>query len=285
MTFAWNECEKRSPNHCHFGSSTLRLIDLASPEDGPAAAPITVQSDGKVLITGYFDSVDGIARTVLARLNANGSLDNSFVPATNIQYVYTATLQPDGKLLASCWFCQNASCDIRLVRLNSNGSLDNTFNPGEATIFSIAAQPDGKILVAGSFSTIQGTNRAGVARLNADGINPGTTEGQSVNSIALSNGDVLIGGGFLTINGVLRPYAARLYGDSSAPPLNITRSNALMIISWRASAAAYSLQESTNLSPASSWTLVPQPVTTNSGQNSVMVPASAATRFFRLTSL
>ena len=44
---------------------------------------------------------------------------------------------------------------------------------------SVAVQPDGKVLIGGDFTTVNGTNRNGIARLNADGsldssFNPGT---------------------------------------------------------------------------------------------------------------
>jgi uncharacterized delta-60 repeat protein len=276
-------------------------FDAADYDHYQDVSKVIVQPDGKIIVAGNFTSINGADRPGLARLNTNGTLDLSFAPAIGQNaWISTAAVQPDGKVLIAGHFGNlSGSFPRGIARLNANGSFDSSFHSMitvtndssiRSDVQSFALQPDGKILIGGSFTNVNGTNLTSIARLNANGsldvtFNPGTTKGQSVNSIALqSNGDVLIGGGFLAINGVLRPYVARLYGDSSAPPLNITRSNALMKISWPASAAAFSLQESTNLSPASSWTLVPQPVTTNSGQNSVMVPASSGTRFFRLTS-
>jgi len=52
------------------------------------------------------------------------------------------------------------------------GSLDITFNPGSGAnsqVNSVAVQPDGKVLMAGQFMSVNGTNRRFIARLNADG--------------------------------------------------------------------------------------------------------------------
>ena len=61
---------------------------------------------------------------------------------------------------------------IRRNIFNSLGGFDETFNPGAGpgdAVRSLAVQPDGKILIAGVFSTVQGVPRHGLARLKADG--------------------------------------------------------------------------------------------------------------------
>src|SRR5262249_24070118 len=50
---------------------------------------IAVQADGKVLISGGFDRIDGVPRTNLARLNLDGTLDRSFVPAAEVSSNFT----------------------------------------------------------------------------------------------------------------------------------------------------------------------------------------------------
>ena len=67
-------------------------------------AAVVVQPDGKVVVGGSFETFNGASRHLLTRLNADGSLDNSYNPGTNsnlnIEYgVSTLLLQPDGSLL------------------------------------------------------------------------------------------------------------------------------------------------------------------------------------------
>jgi hypothetical protein len=58
-----------------------------------------------------------------------------------------------------------------IARLNANGTLDASFNPGigpNSTVRCIALQPDGKLLLGGSFTHVNGAIRNGFARLNAN---------------------------------------------------------------------------------------------------------------------
>ena len=66
------------------------------------ASPVSttsIQSDGKIIIGGWFTSYNGIARNYIARLNTDGTLDTSFNPGTGaIGPVYTTSIQSDGKI-------------------------------------------------------------------------------------------------------------------------------------------------------------------------------------------
>jgi len=254
---------------------------------------MAVQPDGKILVGGYFTALQGANRNGIARLNANGSLDNSFNPGTGANAVTSVALQPDGKVIIGGGFTTvNDTARSGIARLNADGSLDSSFNPGtgvNGTVYSVASQPDGKVLMGGSFTSVNGTNRPNIARLNAEGsldssFNPGTGPNAKVSSIALQpNGKVLIGGDFSTVNGVVRLQVARLYGDSFTPSLSIARSNAFVIVSWPLSGANSRLVESTNLSLANGWSAVAETRSTNNSSVSVSVPASAVRKFFRLS--
>jgi hypothetical protein len=97
----------------------------------------------------------------------------------------------------------------RIARLTSNGSLDPTFNPGlgaDSTVSTIAVQPNGRVLIGGSFTTFNNTRRIRLARLLADGaldttFDPGLGATETVTSIAVeTGGNIVIGGGFLRID-------------------------------------------------------------------------------------
>ena len=197
---------------------------IASTDWGGGVTSIAVQSDGKVLIGGYLETWNGTNRNYgIVRLNSNGSLDTGFNMGINATwYIYSVVVQPDGKALVG-GFNASGNGDGIIVRLNTDGSLDTSFNPGSGAnwyVDSIALQSDGKVLMGGSFTTIHGTNRNGIARLNANGsldssFNPGTGAG-GVLAIALqSDGKVLIGGDFTTVNGTNRNGIARLNANGS----------------------------------------------------------------------
>jgi uncharacterized delta-60 repeat protein len=185
-----------------------------------------VQSDGKIIIGGVFNSYNGTARNRIARLNADGSLDATFNPGTGANGpVYTTAVQSDGKIIIGGDFSTyNGTARNRIARLSADGSLDATFNPGTGAsnfVYTTAVQSDGKIIIGGDFFTYNGTARNYIARLNADGsldatFNPGTGADNRVYTTALqSDGKIIIGGNFTTYNGTARNRIARLNTDGS----------------------------------------------------------------------
>jgi uncharacterized delta-60 repeat protein len=136
-------------------------------------------------------------------------------------------LQTNGQVLVGGLFTatiNEASCN-NIARLNSDGSLDTSFNPGAGTgnlVNVIALQPDGKVLIGGSFTSINGTNCYGIGRLNPDGsLDTNFTFVSIVGSPAINcmavqtNGNILIGGSFGYINGYTRHNIARLNPDGT----------------------------------------------------------------------
>jgi uncharacterized delta-60 repeat protein len=137
---------------------------------------IAVQSDGKILIGGFFTSFNGTPRNRIARLNADGSLDTTFDPGSGFNNpVFSIVPQPDGKILVGGAFRQyNGAPANGIVRLNNDGSLDATFNPSgigaNTGVETIVLQPNGRILVGGFFSSFNGTaTPLGLVRLNSSG--------------------------------------------------------------------------------------------------------------------
>lgn len=187
---------------------------------------VALQPDGKILIAGNFTTYNGTNRRRVARLNSDGTLDAGFNPGTGPnQRVDALVLQPDGKILIGGIFTTvNGSSRIRVARLNASGSVDGTFNPGagaNSNIQSMAVQPDGKVILAGGFTTYAGTARNRLARINADGtldtgFNPGTGCNAPVWDVLLQNdGKVVIAGEFSDYNGTSRNRIARTNADGS----------------------------------------------------------------------
>ncbi|TAE16649.1 MAG: T9SS C-terminal target domain-containing protein [Bacteroidetes bacterium] len=189
--------------------------------------PIAIQTDGKILVGGSFTSYNGTNVGRIVRLNANGTIDNTFNTggAGFSNNVVAVAIQPDGKIIVGGAFGDyNGTPVTRIARLNSNGTLDNTFTVGTGAsdfISNIHILPDNKILISGAFTSIQGVQRNRIARLQSNGnldtsFNPGTGFDNYTPIIQpLSDGKILAGGQFTTFNGVTRNRIARLNADGS----------------------------------------------------------------------
>jgi uncharacterized delta-60 repeat protein len=199
----------------------------AGVDYGASIYSMAVQGDGKVLVAGYFTSINGTGRTNLARLNADGTLDTLFVSTGPGYGVNSLAVQTDGKVLVGGYFSAiNGVGRTNLARLDSDGTLDSSFQSTVDGAYSgvnaIALQGDGKVLIGGSFTSVDGISRQGIARLNPDGVtDTGFQNGLSgvngtVNAVVLQDdGRVLIGGGFTTVNGFIRHNIARLNSDGT----------------------------------------------------------------------
>ena len=186
---------------------------------------IAIQSDGKIIIGGWFTLYNGTARNRIARLNANGSLDGAFNPGTGPNNaIYTSAIQSDGKILIGGELrSYNGTISNYITRLNSDGSLDGGFtgSGANATVRAIAIQNDSKIIIGGSFSSYNGTLRGRIARLNANGtiddtFDPGTETNGWIYSIAIqSDGKIIIGGDFTSFKGTVANRIARLNADGT----------------------------------------------------------------------
>lgn len=186
------------------------------------------QPDGKILVGGAFVTLAGETRPFLGRLHADGSLDSSVTPTLNNRVMAIAR-QPDGKILLGGTFgCPGYSSNV-VLRLDADGALDDTFLNCAATprshwfdgvIRALVLQPDGKVLVGGSFLRMNGQPYETLARLHGDGtpdasFNP-TTNG-FVHALALLPDETaLVGGNFGEIGGRPQPFVARLLDPLAA---------------------------------------------------------------------
>ena len=199
---------------------SLRGFTIAQPPAGKVYA-IAQQPDGKILIGGEFGQVNGVAATNLARLHADGSVDDSFRPGQGPNGpVFSLALHPDGGALAggsfSTWNGQASG--NRLVRLTAQGARDTSFIPGFSSgtgdaVYWVKVDEASRIVAGGKFSA----PRQGIVRLTATGtqdpsFNPGTGTGTGAVYAGLlePTGAMVIGGDFTSIAGTTRSRAARL---------------------------------------------------------------------------
>ena len=171
---------------------------------------LTFDAQGRILVAGYFDKLDGATTPAVARLLANGARDASFTPALSVnsigRHVAVATtgeVWVGGQML-------DASRSFRgLARLTSTGAELPLLTRVTRTVQGMALQANGQVLISSStvFLDNQSTNSS-VVRLNPDGSRDaafsagraystvGATQGNSpvYELEVLPGGSVLIGG-------------------------------------------------------------------------------------------
>jgi len=189
-------------------TSAGKTTGIESDSIPPFVGALALQPDGKVVIGGRFDRINGIDRRGLARFNRDGTLDPSFqFVCTNDLTVVSLVQQSDQKLV---FLGRRAGSGepllpyTGLVRLNPDGSLDTEFtNVWSGSwvpyVRCLAVQADGRILVGGEFTE----PRCGIAQFSPDGSLDETFhpppfpayDGTGVNTLVLQpDGKILVGG-------------------------------------------------------------------------------------------
>jgi uncharacterized delta-60 repeat protein len=186
---------------------------------------IKLLPDGKVLIGGAFTHINNVAAFRVARLNSDGTLDDSFLGSVDNQVVNDIYVQPDNKIIIGGSFSAIAGTPrTGLARLNSDGTLDSTFNPQIDNPFILSIQPtiDDKIIIGGQFSAVGGVARKSIVKLNMDGTTDDSFDAKMTGSavinhiIPLINEKYLIGGMVNSVDGVqVSKNLARLNPDGT----------------------------------------------------------------------
>lgn len=186
---------------------------------------ILIQKDDKIIIAGAFTTYDGVSKNHLARLNADGIIDTTYRMGTGPDNtIYTAFLQPDGKLLISYLSRYNGTPVKTITRINTDGVLDTSFTGSEVLnggITSIGFQSDNKIILGGSFIYYNGLQVNSFVRLSSGGI-PETNHHHGTgacniiySSVVLPDKKIIIGGNFTYYNGRVVNHIARLLEDGT----------------------------------------------------------------------
>jgi uncharacterized delta-60 repeat protein len=186
---------------------------------GPAGARFfgsTVQSDGKLIAVGE-SGAPNAADVVVKRFTASGAPDSSFgsggvVAGPTIDsggivgsVGRAVAVQSDGKLVVVGKATSpdgSGQLGILVERFNANGGLDSSFGTGGVVHlltstfgdgYAVAIQPNGQILAAGSVQATDGTSRALVVRLNANGT-PDTSFGSGgIDTVNLGADSIALG--------------------------------------------------------------------------------------------
>jgi uncharacterized delta-60 repeat protein len=155
-----------------FGTGGKVTTPIGSGSVNDQADALGIQSDGKIVVAGYYHNSSNNYFIALVRYNTNGSLDTTFnttgIVTTSIgsgstidDEAHALVIQSDGKIVVagSSYDNTRSNYDFALVRYNTNGSLDTTFNAtgivttpiGSSDDFALALgiQSNGRIVVAG----------------------------------------------------------------------------------------------------------------------------------------
>lgn len=182
--------------------------------------------DGKIIVGGQFIDYGSTGRRNLVRLNADGSIDQTFNSPPDLDnYTLLAdAIEDDGKLVVAGQFGMfNGVMSPGIVRLNSDGSIDTTFNVGTGInggngISNLSRQGD-KYIITGNFSSYNDTQCGNILRLNHDGTIDETFPSLISNfgfnvtitdHEILPDGKIMIVGNFTSHNGVPFNGIARL---------------------------------------------------------------------------
>jgi len=213
------------------------------PNPNASVLALAPHLDGKMVVGGGFTTFQengksfATTRGYMARLNRDGTVDSDFDPKAG-NGVTCLAIQRDGKIVFGGYFTQiqpigNDSPANRqhIARLNPDGTLDSEFYPNaNASVFSLAVQPDGSLLVGGAFTAAWSRGsvtaaRNNVARFLPDGsldaaFNPNFNA--EVDAFAFqSDGKLVVGGKFTraqppgAVNALVRNRLARLNADGS----------------------------------------------------------------------
>jgi uncharacterized delta-60 repeat protein len=170
--------------------SVFGTLDPSFSGDGKATVPfggndlchnMALQPDGKIVLVGGAFTTSGNSDFALARLNTNGSLDNSFagdgkfIPPLAFgtdEEAFGVAIQSDGKIIASGF---QGPDDGRLLRVTPSGSLDSSFD-GDGLAYdlnntceAVAVQLNGSIIVAGLHISPDQDGKAAFHRFASNG--------------------------------------------------------------------------------------------------------------------
>lgn len=190
---------------------------------------ILVQEDNKILVGGQFTRYNGEHDPWLIRLLSNGDRDADYpVGAGPNQQVRIIAAMNDGRIYIYGRFTAVDGTPCHgLARLHPDGGVDASFNAGPVTserldpVKDMAVMGDGRLVIVGEFTAVDGVARNCIARLQLNGdvdlsFNPTFSFGFSdpkINAVEISPeplNHIWIGGDFEVVNNVHRNHLARL---------------------------------------------------------------------------
>jgi uncharacterized delta-60 repeat protein len=135
--------------------------------------------DGGAVVMGSFPAQASNTPIGIVKLKADGQVDATFLAGVTLNGFEAGVQLPDGRIVLAGRFGSPPSPTppaSYLMRVLPNGGIDPTFynnstvTGNAAMLTAVAANPDGSLIVAGSFTTFQGVPRRGLAKTSPDGV-------------------------------------------------------------------------------------------------------------------
>lgn len=207
------------------------------------ARSIAVQSNGKILVGGFFSHVGTTTHFYFAQFSSTGTFNAAFPGGSDEPGPGSIVIAPDGSI-----YINDIGSSVKIKKYSATGTpiaLSNQQPALDGSIDSFVLQPDGKLLVAGIFQNAGGVGHHGVARLNADtsldtssadlhfSLNASDANGYVYGLAAEADGNVIAIGNFSLANGQSRQYMARIVGnDAGSSSLTGTASGSSTLTTW-----------------------------------------------------
>lgn len=159
-------------------------VVISSDKGDDIAYQVLIQDDGKIVVAGFGENVDG-RKAIVVRLYSDGSFDNTFaengkcvVTGKPETAAYDMILLEDGNILLGGYSKKDDFSKMALFRVLGNGTVDTVFGTaGTALIdllekssigYGMALQKDKKIIITGYSNNGQYRDIL-LARVSSDG--------------------------------------------------------------------------------------------------------------------
>jgi uncharacterized delta-60 repeat protein len=192
------------------GIATTNITPGSFTNSSETAYAMDLMTDGRIVVSGSYTASGGASDTVIARYNANGSLDTTLGAtgwvatsvSTTTDLSNAVRVQPDGKIVSAGFRQQSGFNDSVILRYNADGTPDSSFGGAGRVITNISSgnfsnqdqftslvlQPDGKI-IAGGYSSDNSNNYFDLVRYNTNGSLDASFSGGIVQTpVGTSNG-------------------------------------------------------------------------------------------------
>jgi len=221
------------------------------------ATGVALQADGKIVVAGFCAASASTTMSIedcVVRYTSGGVLDTSFsgdgrlivrpsgvvIPVTVYGRANSLVIAADGKIVVAGSSTTFPDANLRIARILPNGTLDTSFStdgivtvsPASGWIVaqSVAIQPDGQLLVAGTrVGGCGGPSQCVMAMRFTDAGVPDTAFGNAgtvlidgsaigfylAHSVALQSDGKILLSGYASIAGEIKFAYARLHGDGT----------------------------------------------------------------------